>query len=441
VTDRGAALLAELSQRTRAFARVHAHGLEVRDLESENVAASVALQRLADVELLAWTVPSTFGGADAGPLAKPTHVSVRALCAIRAELAYASGMLDVVFVEQGLGSYPIALGGTAALRREILPAVLTGDQVAAFALTEDGAGSDLAGVALEARPRGADGRPRGADGHSRGADGHSRGADGHARGADGHSGGYTLHGHKTYITNAGIADFYTVLARTAGAPGDADGTTMFFVPADAPGLTVERFEVTAPHPIGRVAFDGVAVPASAILGVPGRGIDLAFSTLNTFRTSVAAATLGRPNCSRRALDESVAHLERREQFGRPLSSFQALRFDLAEMDTRLRAAELLVDEAARAVDAGQPARAEVARAKLYATESASWICDRAVQHHGGSGVRRGSIVEALWRDVRALRIYEGTSEVQRLILAKEVLGARRAATSEVTAESVGGAPT
>jgi acyl-CoA dehydrogenase len=394
VTDRSASLLAELTQRARAFGRVHAHGLEARDIESEDVAACVALQRLADVELLAWTVPHSFGGADAGPLAAPGHVSVRALCAIRAELAYASGMLDVVFVEQGLGSYPIALGGTAALRREILPAIVTGDQVAAFALTEDGAGSDLARVALEARSR---------------------------------DGGYTLHGHKTYITNAGIADFYTVLARTAGAPGDADGTTMFYVPASAPRLTVERFEVTAPHPIGRVEFDGVAVPSSAILGVPGRGIDLAFDTLNTFRTSVAAAACG---FSRRALDESVAHLERRQQFGRPLSSFQALRFDLAEMDTRLRAAELLVAEAASAVDAGLPARAEVARAKLYATELASWICDRAVQHHGGSGVRRGSIVEALWRDVRALRIYEGTSEVQRLILAKELLGARRVSAAE-----------
>lgn len=407
MTDRSASMLAELAQRARAFARVHAHGLEVRDLASEDEAASVARIRLADSGLLAWTVPHTFGGADAGPLAKPTHVSVRALCAIRAELAYASGMLDVVFVEQGLGSYPIALHGNETLRSEVLPAVVVGDQVAAFALTEDGAGSDLARVALEARPRG--------DGQ--------------------HPGGYTLHGHKTYITNAGIADFYTVLARTAGAPGDADGTTMFFVPASAPGLTVERFEVTSPHPIGRVVFDGVAVPSSAILGVTGRGIDVALSTLNTFRTSVAAAACG---FSRRALDESVAHLERREQFGRPLSSFQALRFDLAEMDTRLRAAELLVDEAARAVDAGQSARAEVARAKLYATESASWICDRAVQHHGGSGVRRGSVVEALWRDVRALRIYEGTSEVQKLILAKEVLGARRA--PETAARIAPGSP-
>ncbi|MEZ6015103.1 MAG: acyl-CoA dehydrogenase family protein [Planctomycetota bacterium] len=383
------ALLYELTASARAFARTHAHGLEARDIASEDVAARAALARLASGELLQWAVPQAFGGAHNEGISSNERVSVRALCAVRCELAYASGMLDVVFVEQGLGSYAIALGGSDALRHEVLPAVVRGERVAAFALTEDGAGSDLARVALEARP------------------------------APG--GGYTLHGHKTYITNAGIADFYTVLARTSGAPGEGEGATMFYVPATAPGLSVERFEVTAPHPIGRVFFDGVYVPDAAVLGEVGRGIEVAFGTLSTFRTSVAAAACG---FARRALDESVAHLTQREQFGRPLSSFQGLRFDLAEMDTRLRAAELLVDEAARAVDAGRPARSEVARAKLFATETASWICDRAVQHHGGSGVRRGSIVEALWRDVRALRIYEGTSEVQKLILAKEVLAAQ-----------------
>ena len=391
MNDRSATQLAELTAGARRFARGAAHGLEARDLAGEDAAARAARERLAAAGLLAWTVPHTFGGADTGRLSKPTHVSVRALCALRAELAYASGMLDVVFVEQGLGSYPIALAGAEELRAEVLPAVAAGDLVAAFALTEDGAGSDLSQVALEARAV--------------------------------PGGGFVLRGHKTYITNAGIADFYTVLARTAGQPGEAAGLTMFHVPAQARGLAVERFEVTAPHPIGRVVFDGVELPSRSVLGALGGGLDVATQTLNTFRTSVAAAACG---FGRRALDESVAHLERRTQFGKPLSSFQGLRFDLAEMDVRLRAAELLVDEAARAVDAGQGARAEVARAKLYATETASWVCDRAVQHHGGAGVRRGAIVEALWRDVRALRIYEGTSEVQKLILAKEVLSARRA---------------
>ena len=284
---------------------------------------------------------------------------MRALCAIRDELSYRSGMLDVVFVEQGLGSYPIALGGSEALRGQVLPEVMGGAAVAAFALTEEGAGSDLARVALEARADGDD---------------------------------WILSGHKTYITNAGIADFYTVLVRTDDQPGAASGLSMLYVAADSPGLTVERFEVTAPHPIGRVSFEGVRVPRGHLLGTEGQGLDLAFATLSAFRTGVAAAACG---FARRALDESVAHLSRREQFGRPLSSFQGLRFDLAEMDARLRGAQLLVQEAARAVDDGLPARAEVARAKLVATEAASWICDRAVQHHGGSGVRRGTLVEAL----------------------------------------------
>ena len=180
----------------------------------------------------------------------------------------------------------------------------------------------------------------------------------------------------------------------------------------------ERFEVPAPHPIGDLELDGVELDDGLRLGPVGEGLGLALSVLGRFRTSVAAAANG---FARRALDESVTHLRGRRQFGRPLAAFQGLRFDLAEMDARLRAAELLVDEAAAAVDRGERATAEVARAKLLATEGASWICDRAVQHLGGLGVRRGSVVERLWRDVRALRIYEGTSEVQKLILARELL--------------------
>jgi acyl-CoA dehydrogenase len=413
VTAAAHGVLADLRSAARAFASAHAEGLEARDVASEDAAAAEALARLGRSGLLAWTVPASYGGAAAPTLVAADRVSVRALCAIRAELAYASGMLDVVFVEQGLGSYPVALGGATALARDLLGGVVRGTLVAAFALTEDGAGSDLSGVACEVRGAGATGLGAGATGLGAGARGLGAGA--------------TLHGHKTYITNAGIASFYTVLARTSGAPGDAEGLSMVHVPADTPGLTVERFEVTAPHPIGRVTFDGVRLAEDALLGRLGGGLDVATATLGTFRTSVAAAACG---FARRALDESLAHLSGRRQFGRPLSSFQGLRFDLAEMDTRLRAAELLVDEAAAAVDAGRPARAEVARAKLFATETASWICDRAVQHHGGAGVRRGSIVEALWRDVRALRIYEGTSEVQRLILAKELLSAPRAGERE-----------
>ncbi len=354
----------------------------------EDAAARRALGALAEVGLTRWCVPARFGGADAGELAPDDAVSVRALCALRAELAYHSGMRDVMLVMQGLGSYDLALAGDAELAARELPAVAAGQRVAAFALTEPGAGSSLTDVAARAERT---------------------------------AGGWRLEGEKTYISNAGIADRYTLLARTSGAPGDRDedAFTMFLVPGDAPGLTVERFEVMAPHPIGTLRLAGVELPGEAAVGPVGGGLPLALGTLARFRTSVAAAANG---FARRALDEARDHLRDRRQFGRPLASFQGLRFDLAEMDVRLRAAELLVDEAAAAVDAGAPGAAEVARAKLFATEAAGWICDRAVQLLGGRGVKRGEIVERLYREVRALRIYEGTSEVQKLILAKEILG-------------------
>lgn len=380
-------MLAGLRERARSFAREAGPALEGL---GERAAARAALERLASEGLLAWTVPVRDGGAEAVAGSSPAavdSVSVRVLCAVRAELAYVSGMLDVVFVMQGLGSYPIALGGSPELRSRVLPDVVAGERVAAFAVTEPGAGSNLTEVAMRAEPAGD---------------------------------GFVLTGHKTFISNAGIADFYCVLARTAGEPGDRTGLTMFFVPADAPGLRADPFEVMAPHPIGDVHMEAVRVPAAYRLGDEGNGLSVALATLARFRTSVAAAANG---FARRALDESLRHLGQREQFGRPLAANQGLRFDVAEMDTRLRAAELLVAEAAEAVDNGQPATAEVARAKLFATEAASWICDRAVQHFGGLGVKRGQVVERLFREVRALRIYEGTSEVQKLILAKELFRA------------------
>jgi acyl-CoA dehydrogenase len=311
-------------------------------------------------------------------------VSVRALCALRAALAYHSGMLDVMLVMQGLGSYAIARAGSAAQKRRELPPAARGERVAAFALTEPGAGSDLAQVAARAERRGK---------------------------------GWRLSGRKTFISNAGIADFYTLLARTSGSPGEREGLTLFCVPAAA--VRVERFEVMAPHPIGELELDGAELGGDERIGEEGQGLALALSVLARFRTTVAAAATG---FARRALDESLRHLKARAQFGRPLAAMQGLRFDLAEMDARLAAAELLVREAAAAVDGGGAATAAVARAKLFATESASWIADRAVQHLGGSGVRRGEPVERVFREVRALRIYEGTSEVQKLILARELLG-------------------
>ena len=385
----GAALatLERLRERAREVARAGEGPLEGLD---ETAAARRALELVADAGLTAWTVPERFGGAPAEGLAAPDAVSVRALCALRDELAYASGMLDVMLVMQGLGSYPIALGGSDALRAERLPRIAAGQDVAAFALTEPDAGSSLGDVATRAE-----------------------------RAGD----GWRLDGRKTFISNAGLAAGFCTLVRTSGEPGDGGegALTMFFVPADAPGVACERFEVMAPHPIGDVVLSGVELDGGHVLGEVGKGLQLALATLGRFRTSVAAAACG---FARRALDESKERLAGREQFGRPLSSFQALRFDVAEMDVRLRASQLLVDEAAAAVDAGEAGTLEVARAKLFATESASWICDRAVQHFGGLGVKRGTVVERLFREVRALRIYEGTSEVQKLVLAKQLLSSK-----------------
>lgn len=354
---------------------------------SEDEAAIAALSALADANLLGWTVPSRFGGAKATGLASADEVSVRALCTIRDELAWHSGMLDVMFVMQGLGSYPVSLGGSDELRNSVLPDVACAKQIAAFGLTEPNAGSSLGEISTTAERVGDE---------------------------------WVLNGAKTFITNAGIATFYSVLARTSGEPGDGgrESLTMFHVPARSRGLEVERFEVMAPHPIGEVRFNAVQIADSHRLGEVGEGLELALATLGRFRTSVAAAACG---FARRAFDASVEHLSTRKQFGRPLAKFQGLRFDIAEMDMRIRAAQLLVNEAAETLDRDGVATKEVARAKLYATEMASWVCDRAVQHHGGLGVKRGSIVERLFREVRALRIYEGTSEIQKSILAKELL--------------------
>ncbi len=385
MTREARAVLAELSELSRRIGEAGAPMLAGLD---ETAAARKALAIVSGAGLTAWTVPQLHGGAPSEGLVEPDEVSVRALCALRAALCYHSGMLDVMLVMQGLGSYALAREGSEGARSTWLPRIASGERVAAFALTEPEAGSDLARVGTR---------------------------------AERHAGSWRISGTKTFVSNCGIADLYTLLARTSGEPGEAggQGLTMFLVPADAGGLETRRFEVTAPHPIGELELAGVQVGDELRLGAVGAGMELALSVLARFRTSVAAAANG---LARRALDESIAHLRKREQFGRPLSAFQGLRFEVAEMDARLRACELLVDEAAAAVDRGERAAAEVARAKLLATEGASWICDRAVQHLGGLGVKRGSVVERLWREARALRIYEGTSEVQKLILARELLG-------------------
>jgi acyl-CoA dehydrogenase len=378
-----AAVLAGLRDAARALGEREASGLEGR---SEEDAALRALATLAQAGLTRWTVPQRDGGADAGGLVAHDEVSTRAVCALRDELAWHSGMLDVMLVMQGLSGYAVAKGGSERLRAEVLPGLAHGRVVGAFAVTEPDAGSSVDDVSTRAERDG---------------------------------GAWRIRGRKTFISNAGVAGHYSVLARTSGDPGSRGGLTMFSVPGDARGLSCERFEVIGPHPIGDVLFDDVIVADERRLGEVGRGTDLALATLGRFRTSVAACANG---FARRALDETRAHLAARRQFGRALASFQALRFEVAEMDVRLRAAQLLTDEAAAAVDAGCDATAAVARAKYFATETAGFVADRAVQLFGGLGVKRGSVVERIYRDVRALRIYEGTSEIQKLVLAREILG-------------------
>jgi len=337
------------------------------------------IQRMAEGGLLRHCVPQAFGGA-------AELVSIRALCLIREALAYASGLCDAMFALQGLGSGPITFFGDDAQRSAWLPKVAEGKAIAAFALTEPNAGSDLGAIATEARRENAH---------------------------------YVLNGTKRFISNAGIADFYVVFART-GQDGGKAKLTAFLVPADNPGLRVqERLELMAAHPIGEIGLEGCRVPRSAVIGGEGHGLAVALATLDAFRPTVGAAAIG---LARRALDETLDHVSERVQFGKPLSEQQGVQFMLADMATELDAARLLVYRAAYRKDMGQPRiTLESAMAKSYATEAAQRVVDKAVQLHGGNGVVRGYEVERLYREVRALRIYEGATEVQKVIVAREVL--------------------
>jgi acyl-CoA dehydrogenase len=304
----------------------------------------------------------------------PPHgtMDLRSLVAVREQLAYFSSLADTAFAMQGLGSHAVSRGGTDAQKNRWLPAIAGGDLLAAFAVTEPEAGSDLAGVRTRATPEGIVWR---------------------------------LRGVKTFISNAGIAGMYTVLART-GDGAEHRGLSMFLVDAEAPGIAVKPLETMAPHPLGEVRFEGT--PA-LLLGGEGEGYRLALATLDTFRPSVGAAACG---LAARALDEAVRWAQARRQFGRPLADFQGIQMALAEMQVELDAARLLVRRAAWLKDRGaERIGAEAAAAKLFATEAAQRIVDRAVQIHGGQGVMRGATVERLYREVRALRIYEGTSEI------------------------------
>lgn len=307
------------------------------------------------------------------------------LCLLRESLAYGCTEAETALALQGLGAYPVLRSGSEAQRERWLPRVRAGRAVAAFALSEPGAGSDAAALELAAAPES--------------------------------GGGWRLSGEKCWISNAPEADFYTVFARTGEGPG-AKGVSAFLVPADRPGLTGEPLDMLSPHPIGTLAFDGVPVGRDDLLGEPGQGFRVAMDTLNLFRPSVGAFAVG---MARAALDATLRHTADRAAFGGRLSDLQAVAHRVAEMATRTEAARLLVYAAAGAYDGGSPdVPRRAAMAKLLATETAQYVVDHAVQLHGAVALRRGHLLEHLYREVRAPRIYEGASEVQRTIIAKEL---------------------
>jgi len=322
-------------------------------------------------------------------------IDTRQLCLLRETLAFHNGLSDFAFAMQGLGTGAISLMGNADQKQRYLPRVASGQALSAFALSEPDAGSDVAAMQCSATPT-----------------------------AD----GYVLNGRKTWISNGGIADFYVVFARTGEAPGEglsgspgrgAKGISAFIVDADTPGLTIEeRIDVVAPHPLATLQFDNCQVAANQRIGEAGQGFKVAMATLDVFRTSVAAAALG---FARRALHESIAWARSRQMFGQSLGDFQITQTKIAQMATMLDAATLLTYRAAWLRDQGTRITREAAMAKLCATENAQQIIDMAVQMHGGMGVKKGVMVESLYREIRALRIYEGATEVQQLIIGKDVL--------------------
>lgn len=344
---------------------------------------------LGGAGLLRHAVTAPHGGAH-------ERLDVRSLCLTRETLAYHAGLADFAFAMQGLGTGPITLFGTDAQKRRYLPPVAAGRALAAFALSEPEAGSDVAALACAAVPDGA----------------------GHVR----------LDGEKTWISNGGIADHYVVVCRTGEAPG-VKGLSAFVVEADAPGFVVaERLDTIAPHPLARLRFEGCRVPLSQRVGNPGEGFKVAMATLDVFRSTVGAAALG---LARRALDQTLERVTTRRLFGGTMADMPAVQGHLADMVGDVDAAALLVYRAAWAKDAGSPRISrEASLAKLWGTEAAGRVIDTAVQLHGGDGVRSGSKVEELYREVRALRIYEGASDVQKLIIARQAVSDHAARTSE-----------
>jgi len=370
--DRHRALAAE-AQAWSAAHLAHDHGPDV-DAECRALVRSLGQA--------GWLRHAVAGQAHGGAA---ELIDTRAICLLRETLARQSGLADFAFAMQGLGSGAISLDGSAAQRVQFLPQVARGEAIAAFALSEPEAGSDVAAMQCAARVEG----------------------------------GYAvLDGEKTWISNGGIADFYVVFARTGEAPGSR-GISAFIVEAGTPGLEIaERIQVIAPHPLARLRFVGCRVPLTHRIGAGGEGFKVAMRTLDVFRTSVAAAALG---FARRALDEGLARARGRRMFGQALADFQLTQAKLAQMATTIDSAALLTYRAAWQRDQGRSVTREAAMAKLVATEGAQQVIDAALQLWGGLGVVSGQPVERLYREIRALRIYEGASEVQQLIIARELL--------------------
>jgi acyl-CoA dehydrogenase len=366
----------ELQQRVRRLAREQIAPIAAAVDETNRVSPEL-MRLLADAGLLRYTVPEEYGGCG---------IRVMDLCIIREELAQVCGQADTNFIMQGLGSFPITLGGTDQQKARYLPPIASGQAIAAFALTEPHGGSDVLSMKTAALREGDQ---------------------------------WVLNGSKKYISQAGDASTYTVFARTDPAAGSR-GISAFIVEQGTAGFDdSRRLDLMAPHPIGEPVFTDCRIPGTSIIGQPGQGIRLALGTLNTFRTTVAAAAIG---MAQAAYDASISFARERTMSGQALSEYQATQFKLADMAVSLEAARLLCYKAAWLKDSGQEnVIKEASYAKLFATEAASRIINEAVQIHGGAGLEKGSRVEQLYREVRALTIYEGTSEIQRQTIARQLL--------------------
>jgi len=356
----------------------HDHG---PDVEAECKALARAL---GEAGWLRYCVPAAYGGAN-------ETLDVRSLCLLRETLGYHSGLADFAFAMQGLGSGAIGLFGNEAMKRAWLPEVAAGRAISGFALSEKEAGSDVAAMQTTATRA---------------------------------PGGFRISGEKTWISNGATADVLTLFARTGEAPG-AKGLSAFVFPTATPGFEiVERIDVIAPHPLATIRFNDCFVPEDHLIGAPGDGFRIAMATLDVFRSTVGAASLG---FARRANDEALSRAANRKLFGEPLAELQMTQAALADMALSIDASALLVFRAAWAKDGGQArVTREAAMAKLHATESAQKVIDAALQLFGGQGVVSGQIVERLYREIRALRIYEGASEVQKVVIARQALAAAAA---------------